>query len=292
MSKKQNAAYTIVYVFGPTRFKQDYLDNKVLNRETGGYVKIGKTDFDGSIEQCTEDVLKKTAIARCSQEAKTGISDWCDIYDTFIFPKLKGENIDDIIRRLLCNDVYSLANSKAELKECRGDIKPGNEFVYGASRNHIKHAIEAYCYQLVVNCAKEELFEIQQICKINNITLDDIEDGDNNTKLQPKKNRDIDLIVSPGDVVYLIDSRNKNQAVCDSTGKQIEAIYIGGKKFQYKDEDPKFSSKLAIELIDKYCGRKYESINGNTCWMIEYEVGGKIIRATLAERYDSIIENN
>lgn len=291
MSKKQNAAYTIVYVFGPTRFKQDYLDGKVLNRETGGYVKIGKTDFDGSIEQCTEDVLKKKAIARCSQEAKTGISDWCDIYDTFIFPQLKEGNIDDIIRNILCNDVYSLDNSKAESKECKGDIKPGKEFVYGVSRNHIKHAIESYCYQLVVNAAKESLSEIQLICKLNSIINDEEdENGEDNEALQTRQNRDIDLILSPGDVVYLIDSRNKNQKVCDTGGHQIEAMYIGRKKFQYAEEEPKFGSKLALELIERFSQRTYTSINGNNCWTIDNKKDDGKSRITLAELYDAVIE--
>lgn len=291
MSKKQNAAYTIVYVFGPTRFKQDYLDNKVLNRELGGYVKIGKTDFDGSLEQCTEEILKKTAIARCSQEAKTGISDWCDIYDTFIFPQLKGGNIDDIIRNILCNDVYSLDNSKAEYKECKGDIKPGKEFVYGVSRNHIKHAIESYCYQLVVNAAKENLSEIQLICKLNSIINDDEdESSEDNDSLQTRQNRDIDLILSPGDIVYLIDSRNKNHKVYDSKGNQIEATYIGRKKFQYAEEEPKFGSKLALELIERFDQRHYTSINGNNCWTIDNEKGDIKSRVTLAELYDAVIE--
>lgn len=286
MSKKQNAAYTIVYVFGPTRFKQDYLDNKILNRDNGGYVKIGKTDYDGDIDNCTPILLKETAIERCSQEAKTGISDWCDIYDVFLFPKVERSNIDDIIRNLLCNDIYSLDNSKAESKECYGDIKPGKEFVYGVSRNHIKHAIESYCYQLVVNASQMKLEEIQTICKLNNI-ID--EDNDDNETTQTRKNRDIEMILSPGDIVYLIDGRDKGKMVMDSNQHQVEATYIGDKKFQYKDEEPKFGSKLALELIEKFTYHKYNSINGNSCWTIDVEENGKIKRMSLAEKYDSTI---
>ena len=47
-NKKQNSQYTIVYVFGPTRCKDDYFNDKILDRAKGEYVKIGKTDFNGS----------------------------------------------------------------------------------------------------------------------------------------------------------------------------------------------------------------------------------------------------
>ena len=58
-NKKQNSQYTIVYVFGPTRCKNAYLDDKILDRDKGEYVKIGKADFDGDLKDCTEESVKK-----------------------------------------------------------------------------------------------------------------------------------------------------------------------------------------------------------------------------------------
>ena len=293
-NKKQNSQYTIVYVFGPTRCKDAYLNDEILDRAKGEYVKIGKADFDGNLTDCSEESVKKTAVNRCSQESKTGIPDWCDIYDTFIFPQKTGQDIDNIIRNLLCNDVYSLDNSKDESQKNKGDIKPGKEFVYGVSRNHIKHAVESYCFQLIVNANNDRLSEIQTICKYNASISDasgyDIENDKEDIKT--KKNRDINMILSSGDIVYLINSRYKSQAV-KIDGKQIEAEYVGNKKFKFEDGEPMFASKLALELINKYGlpdgVEPYQTINGNDCWQISEETeDGNHRRVTLAELYDSV----
>lgn len=294
--KKQNSQYTIVYVFGPTRCKDSYIDGAILDRAKGEYVKIGKTDFDGDLKECTEETIRKTAITRCSQESKTGIPDWCDIYDTFIFPQKDGQDVDNIIRNLLCNDVYSLDNSKDESQKMKGDIKPGKEFVYGVSRNHIKHAVESYCFQLIVNSDTEKLIDIQTICKYNGNISDTEEDNlENETKdIKARKNRDINTILTNGDIVYLTNSRNKNQAVCIG-GVQIKAEYVGNKKFKFADKEPMFASKLALELINEYGkpnnSEPYQTINGNDCWQVEVEKEtGEPYRVSLAERYDEIVD--
>lgn len=293
-NKKQNCQYTIVYVFGPTRCKEAYLDDQILDRTKGEYVKIGKADFDGDLKDCTEESVKKTALHRCSQESKTGIPDWCDIYDTFIFPQADGQDVDNIIRNLLCNDVYSLDNSRDESREMKGDIKPGKEFVYGVSRNHIKHAVESYCFQLIVNADADKLSDIQTICKYNANISDNEDDEveDQKKDIKTRKNRDINTILSNGDIVYLINSRNKGQAVLKD-GVQIQAEYKGNKKFQYADQNPMFASSLALELLNEY-GRPegtdpYQTINGNDCWQIDVQKDGKSRRYTLAEYYDIIV---
>lgn len=295
MAKNSNCAYTIVYVFGPTRCKENYLNDKLLKRENGEFVKIGKTDFNGNFDNISEEKLKNTAIERCAQESKTGISDWCSIYDVFIFPQTKGKNIDDIIRNLLCNDIYSLENSKDEIKEKQeGDIKPGKEFVYGVCRNHIKHAIESYCFQLVINSSEESLKSIQTICKYNAIISNDDEDTEEQMTFHARSsrtNRDISVILCPGDVVYLTDSRNKNAPVLQGN-QQIQAQYIGNKKFQFENRPDAFSSRLALDLINEFCKTNYDTINGNDCWMVEYEEDGTIKRDTLSNRYDSFIDAN
>lgn len=294
-NKKQNSQYTIVYVFGPTRCKDSYSDNKILDRTKGEYVKIGKADFVGDLKECTEELVKKTAVDRCSQESKTGIPDWCDIYDTFIFPQKEGQDVDNIIRNLLCNDVYSLDNSKAESREMKGDIKPGKEFVYGVSRNHIKHAVESYCFQLIVNAECEKLEEIQTICKYNAIISDAEEDDaeDEKKDIKTRKNRDINMILSIGDIVYLTNCRNKGKEV-SINGVQIQAEYLGNKKFKFAENEPMFASKLALELINKYGlpegTEPYHTISGNDCWKIDTIIDGKNKRVSLAEYYDQLID--
>lgn len=294
-NKKQNSIYTVVYVFGPTRCKEAYLDNEILDRAKGEYVKIGKADFDGDLTKCTEETVKQTAIDRCSQESKTGIPDWCDIYDTFIFPQTNGQDIDNIIRNLLCNDVYSLDNSKDESLKMKGDIKPGKEFVYGVSRNHIKHAVESYCFQLVVNATTNKLDDIQTICRYNANISDTIEDEaeDEKKDIKTRKNRDINTILAIGDIVYLTNSRNKGQKV-KIDDKQIEAEYIGNKKFRFGDEKPMSASKLALELINKYGlpegAEPYLTINGNDCWQMDVNKdGNEPIRVSLSDMYDEIV---
>lgn len=294
-NKKKDSQYAIVYVFGPTRCKDSYLNDELLNRDNGEFVKIGKTDFTGNLSDCTEEMLKEAAINRCALESRTGVSDWCDIYDVFLFPQTKGQDVDDTIRNLLCNDVYSLDNSKAERRDEKGDIKPGKEFVYGVCRNHIKHAVESYCFRLIIDADDNILKDIRTICKINAIMTNNEEDGDelndDNKKISTRKKRDISLILSPDDVVYLTDARDKNRPVLDSNGNQIQATYVGDKKFSYNNENPKFASPLAIELIKRFKdnGCDYDTISGNHCWMVECDGDKK--RKSLAELYDSMISD-
>lgn len=294
-NNSKNSKYTIVYVFGPTRCKENYLNDVILDRSKGEYVKIGKTDFKGDLASVTEEAIKKAAVDRCSQESKTGIPDWCDIYDTFLFPQKAGQNVDDIIRNILCNDVYSLDNSKAESKEMKGDIKPGKEFVYGVSRNHIKHAVESYCFQLIINAA-DNLEDIQTICRFNaiisNTEEEDIEDEAKTVKT--RQSRDITMILSPGDIVYLINSRCKYEKVCID-GQQIQAEYVGDKKFKFSDWRSMSASKLAVELINKYGlpegATPYDKISGNECWQIDHQLdNGKTERISLADLYDRMFK--
>lgn len=289
---KKNGNYTIVYVYGPTRCKIAYFENSVLNRENGEFVKIGKTDYTGKLDDLSEEKLKQEAIKRYAG-SKTGNPDWCDIYQTFIFPK-SNQNIDDVIRNILCNDIYNLANSKDEKKVKKGDIEPGREFVYGVSRNHIKHAIESYSFSLFAHADKEDLEMLQKMAEYNAMVNEDDEDNTqeegSTMKSQKRCNRDINLVLSPGDIVYLKNARDSNLEVMDSKGNRVEATYLGNKRFQYKDEEPKFSSKLAIELISRYGGKTYDTINGNACWYVEYEdEAGNKHSVSIADRYDAIV---
>ena len=287
-NSKQSSKYTIVYVYGPTRCKQSYMDDEVLNRDNGEFVKIGKTDFVGNLEDCTEEKMKNQAITRCNQTTRTGISDWCDIYDTFIFPQVKGKNVDDSIRNLLCNDVYSLDNSKSESN--KGDIEPGKEFVYGVSRNHIKHAVESYCFQLIIGADVADLDKIQTICEINSIAMESEDEEECEEHSGTRKKRDINMILTPGDRVYLVDSRDKSSPVMDFNGKQVEAVFVGNKKFSYNNGKPKFASPLAIELINKFKHTSHATISGNDCWEVEQEINNKKVRKSLSKLYDETMK--
>ena len=294
-NKKSNSNYTLVYVFGPTRCKDLYLEGSILDRDNGEFVKIGKTDYPGELCECNEESMKSLAIERCAQETKTGISDWCDIYDIFIFPQKDSGNVDDALRNLLCNDIYSLANSKDESKESKGDIKPGKEYVYGVSRNHIKHAVESYCYQLIIHSTADKLQEIQTICQLNSISEDDEEECEQGCDERKERcNRDITTILSPGDTVYLSNARSKNKPVFKvKDGPQITATYVGKKKFQFEDGVPTSASKLALELINKYSGETYDVINGNACWQINVaEEGEEPKLVTLSAQCDSMVNGD
>lgn len=93
-------------MFGPKRLSSQYVSNKELNREDGGWLKIGQTSE-------TDDNKDKweSAIGRINQEVRTGIPEVCQLFDVFEYPEMSG-NVDDRIRDLLTNDLYSLECSK------------------------------------------------------------------------------------------------------------------------------------------------------------------------------------
>lgn len=270
----KNKTFTIVYVFGPVRCKDKYMNNQILDRTIGEWVKIGETAIDDKLENVTPELMRKAASKRCNQESTTGIPELSCLYDVFLFPyRIK---TDDQIRNLLCNDIYSLENtyhSSRNLNE--GEIAPGREFVYGASRNSIKHAVEAFDHDLIVNAPLVELADIRELCIINSICIDDNEEEDSESGSTPNKQisrsprRNLDQVLSIGDVVYLTDNGRTN--VIDNEGNQIQATYQGNNVFECNGEF-KRGSALAIKYINLYGvdrnGEKRftKSENGNNCW--------------------------
>ena len=85
MSK--NFDYTVVYVFGPEVCEEKYFNDEVLSRESGEWVKIGETGFRGNIEDVTNEIMKKAAMARIRNESRTGIPVTSMLYDVFIKKK-------------------------------------------------------------------------------------------------------------------------------------------------------------------------------------------------------------
>lgn len=275
MNKK---TFTIVYVFGPKRCEQKYHDNMILDRNVGEWVKIGETSIDNDIAEITPELMRKAAVSRCIQESHTGIAELSCIYDTFIFPfRIKTDNV---IRNILCNDIYSLENSYNASKSLgEGEIAPGREFVYGVCRNHIKHAVESFDHDLIVNASDEDLKMIRDLCVINNISIDAQEDEEETavegaTGRKRTVNRNLDEVLQFGDVVKLTDRGRFD--VLDEEGNAILATYQGGGKFLCKDMLEK-CSPLAVKLINQFSNdkdgnpRHTVAENGKECWKYEVE---------------------
>ena len=140
---------TIIYVFGPKRLEEAYKNNEFHpgdEKETR-WLKIGLTRPD-------DDNLSPwdAAIERIKLESRTGLSETCVLLDAFEYPDIPGKP-DDQIRRLMTDDVYNLANSKANNKliSNKYEIKAGQEFVYGATRNQVMAAIAKFERDLIID---------------------------------------------------------------------------------------------------------------------------------------------
>lgn len=168
---------TIIYVFGPKRLASDYQNGseKSVSQESNdvtNWLKIGLTTTEN-------DTLDKwdAAKTRIDQEARTGIPETCQILDVFEYPFLSGKP-DDEVRRLMTDDVYSLANSKANngLIENKYEIKAGQEFVYGATRSHVLAAIAKFERNLMVkayNDSPDDLEKLKSLFMMIQSNMDD-----------------------------------------------------------------------------------------------------------------------
>lgn len=155
---------TIIYVFGPKRLSSLYASNKELNLEDGGWLKIGQTSE-------TDDNKSKweSAMERINQEVRTGIPEVCQLFNAFEYPELSG-NVDDRIRYLLTNDIYSLECSKVHNQELdKYEIKAGREFVYGVTRSQVLNAIAKFERNLMLESYEKEGFDdLMELIKRNN----------------------------------------------------------------------------------------------------------------------------
>ena len=147
---------TIIYVFGPKRLACLYQNGSEVSAsqesaDVTNWLKIGLTTTE-------DDALDKwdAAKSRICQESRTGIPETCIIFDVFEYPYIEKGKPDDEVRRLMTEDVYQFANSKANngLIENKYEIKAGQEFVYGASRSHVLAAIAKFERDLVIKTYK------------------------------------------------------------------------------------------------------------------------------------------
>lgn len=155
---------TIIYVFGPKRLASRYFSNMELNREEGGWLKIGQTsETDGNKDKWD------SAMGRINQEVRTGIPEVCQLFDVFEYPEMSGK-VDDRIRDLLTNDLYDLECSKVHNQDVeKYEIKAGREFVYGVTRNQVLNAIAKFERDLILErYGKEGFDEFMELIKHNN----------------------------------------------------------------------------------------------------------------------------
>jgi len=273
---RKNSEFTIVYVFGPEQCEGKYLNNDVLTLEAMEWVKIGQTDFVGSIDEATPEMLKEQSMRRISAESRTGLPVTCKIYDVFIFPKLKENGnirhakIDDQIRKKLCEELYVLDNSKRINKEVRADksrIAAGDEFVYGVSRSKIKYAVQSYDHELIADAeSDEEIKLVATICRCNNIDINSGTQDDDNVPMANRSRKptlDLDMILEEGIEVVL--TNGAGESVVDEYGNAITAKYIGNNKFECRGE-VKRSSPLALQYLNSFGGKNMSTVNGNEYW--------------------------
>lgn len=176
----------IIYVFGPLRLYEKYMNNQPLDRNEGGWLKIGETSA-GAIS--SDENKWDIAYKRVSVEPRTGIPEVSRLYDVFEFP-YKNCKVDYLIRSILAEDIYTFETSKQHNRGINGyEIKAGTEFVYGANRSQVINAIIKYEHGLLMqDYDSDETFnEIREMIKRNHEdeTMDISDDNDTtNTQVQ------------------------------------------------------------------------------------------------------------
>lgn len=192
---------TIIYVFGPKRLAHQYNEGNNASKphdvcDVTNWLKIGLTTTE-------DDTLDKwdAAEKRISQESRTGLNEPCVILDVFEYPYIEGKP-DDVVRRLMTDDVYNFANSRANngLIVNKYEIKAGQEFVYGASRSHVLAAIAKFERNLILRkCPKlepkdEELNEFVNLIKMIQSNMDDVSDEqeDTSSSSSPQVSTEVD----------------------------------------------------------------------------------------------------
>jgi len=260
---KESCKFTIVYVFGPLQCADKYKKNETLSRETGEWVKIGETEYNGPID---EEAVMKKAMNRINGETRTGIPVLSMIYDVFLFPYKS--HTDNKVRGRLCSELYSHEDSKKINQQHKDDqfvIKAGVEFVYGVCRKEILYAVQSVDHDILSSTDDEEQIKlIAQLFRFNNKKLYDIKE-DNETALGSRKpHLDLDTILEVGDEIVLTKD-GKKDAVVDENNEIITAKYIGGNEFECRDEVGR-TSPLAKKYLNQYGDKNVSTINGNEYW--------------------------
>lgn len=264
--------FTIVYVFGPEQCEDKYFSDQMLSLEDNEWVKIGETKYEGELDslRTDSDVVIRAAMKRIKDESRTGIPFPSRIFDLFIFPyKIKTDNK---IRTRLCQDLFELDNSKQMNRERRDDktsIPAGEEFVYNVQRSKIKYAVQSIDHDLISDeeMDDEQLRQIINICRFNNINLDnDAEESEKERETGTRrKNLDLDLVFAEIENAEVVLKNSKGEDVLDNEGVPVTAVYVGDNKFECRGEIAR-TSPLAKKYLNDYAGMKLTTVNGNEYW--------------------------
>ena len=216
---------TIIYVFTPKRLREDYLNGKQFTEEQTSWLKIGKTSSQDEIDDKWD-----VAWNRINSEVRTGISETCVLVDVFEYPELSG-NPDDVIRKLMTDDIFNLLDSKYHNKSVKQDdyeIKAGREYVYGASRKQVWVAVATFERNLLIDYQNDaDKFKKLMTCitKNNEMSIEVIED----TNVSINQNFQIyDVIVKELKNCNISASHpnNKNYGCIKSGKKEISSYYF------------------------------------------------------------------
>lgn len=169
----------IIYVFGPKRLHDDYMSGKRLGaEEVFGYVKIGETTTgDPKLDKWD------AAYNRVKGESKTGIPETCCLYDVFEYPfveNITSGKMDDRVRRILTQDMYSLENSKENnnlVNRNEYEINAGVEFVYGVTRKQVFNAIAKFERDLILDFQVHDE-DLQQLLTLIQQNIEDTQSED------------------------------------------------------------------------------------------------------------------
>lgn len=230
---------TIIYVFGPKRLEQHYQNNEPLPDNVTGWLKIGLTTVDNDTVD-KWDAAKK----RVYYEVHTGIPETSVLLDVFEYPYVSGKP-DDEVRDMMTNDVYSLANSKANNKLISNpyEIRAGQEFVYGASRKQILAAIAKFERDLVIKFkGKPELNRLIEMIEQNKLDVSDDQDAykTTNSLLTASIDKFYDKLIKslpqyiksnshyPGKNYLIVPSKHKNAdyVLTFSVKRSITRVYF------------------------------------------------------------------
>ena len=235
---------SLIYIFGPKRLWQDYLQGKPIS-----WVKIGKHDCNDGEDKWT------SAVKRINSISHTGIPEPSRLYEVFAYPHQKG-NYDDDFRNILTQELYTINNSKTNnrLIDDPFEIKAGKEFVYDVNRDQIRNAKKVYERDLMLKFDKSLLPVLQDMILANQINpFDELEVADtmNKSSKQPGSKRPDPLM----EKVYNNLPEYIKSITTPSSGERYRYVLI-------KSERPGFGYSASYSIRKRLISVAYETFGG------------------------------
>ncbi len=292
MKEKQ---VSLIYIYGPKRLWQDYLQGKPIS-----WVKIGK-------HNCNDGEDKwQSAIKRINSIRHTGNPEPSRLYEVFAYPFQNGD-FDDVFRSILTHKLYSISNSKTnnQLIVDPYEIKAGDEFVYDVNRDQIRNAQKIYEHDLMMKFDKDKLPRLRDMIFANQVSpFDELEVGDtmnnssNSTGVKrpdplmekvynalPEFIRSITTLINGGRRYVLIKSARPGfgySASYSTRNRQISVAYetLGGEKSRdeiralgYDHRTLKIEEQQGTKNADKWAWRVTGSLDQSkdqvVAWFVE-----------------------